>query len=163
MAATISYRGFIPLPEIQLKVIDPSGTESLVQPAALTDASGRPMWRASFTPNAPGDWRLTIVDPRDNAPPVPETIFTVPHPPQENDDLSADPEFLANIAAASSGESLSPAAAKAYFAKNLVAEAPATRESGAVWQPVWNRPLIAIVIAALLSAEWFFRRRQGLA
>ncbi|MBK1881669.1 VWA domain-containing protein [Luteolibacter pohnpeiensis] len=163
VAATISYRGTTPLPDIQLKVIAPNGEESLVHPALLTDAYGRPMWRGSFTPTSPGDWHLSILDPRDHAPSVPETVFTVPHPPSEQDDLSADPDFLNHIATATGGTALTAETAEAFIRQNLLPKKLATRETGAVWKPSWNLATVAILIAALLSAEWFFRRRLGLA
>jgi hypothetical protein len=70
---------------------------------------------------------------------------------------------MESIAKATGGESIAPADLAKFLDRTLVTNPPATRESGAVWQPAWNHALVALVIAALLSAEWFFRRRQGLA
>ncbi|MEO5914140.1 MAG: hypothetical protein ABIS50_07905 [Luteolibacter sp.] len=163
VAAAISYRGQRPVPQPVMQVTSPSGTSSRIQPATLTDPSGRPSWRASFTPDAPGDWKLSLVDPREKAPPAPEVTFSVPLPPREIDDLSPDPEFLKSISTATGGQSVLPADFAAFLNREMVANPPASRESGAVWKPVWNHAIVALLIAALLGAEWFFRRRQGLA
>ena len=161
--ATLSYRGPEPVPQPRLLVTSPSGATSQIQPAALPDPSGRPLWRTSFTPDAPGEWKLSVVDPREKAPPVPEVTFTVPHPPAEDDDLSPDSQFLAAIATATGGEAGSPQTFTKFLETHLAGPPPANPESGAVWKPLWNHAAIALLLAALLAAEWFFRRRQGLA
>ena len=163
MTAQISYRGSLPVPQPVLLVTNPSGTEARIQPAALQDPSGRPTWRASFTPDLAGSWHLKLIDPRTPAPPAPEALVNVPPPPAESDDLSADPAFLESITAATAGTSLTPADFPGFLRARLVKNPPVTRESGAVWQPAWNSALIALTLAALLASEWLLRRRQGLA
>ena len=163
VAAAISFRGSGAAPQPVLRVTSPEGAVSLVQPAALSDPSGRPLWRASFTPDVPGDWKCTLVDPRKDAPPTPEVTFSVPKAPQEDDDLSPDPAFMESIAKASGGEFVSPGDFEKFLTRVIVANPPATRESGAVWQASWNHAALALCIAALLASEWFFRRRHGLA
>jgi hypothetical protein len=163
IAASISFRGSGEPPQPLLKITNPAGVESQVQPASLPDPSGRPLWRASFTPDAPGEWTLAVVDPREKAAPTPSVVFTVPQPPAESDDLSPDPEFLERIATATGGTTLRPTDLAEFLEKHIAAETPATFESGAVWQPAWNHAAIALLIAALFSTEWLLRRRQGLA
>ena len=163
MTAQISYRGPQPAPQPSLLATGPGGAETRIQPAAVTDPSGRPAWRASFTPDQPGSWKLSLSDPRDSAPPVPEVLVNVPPAPTESDDLTPDPVFLATIATATGGSTVASADFPAFLRTHLVKKPPAARESGAIWQPVWNHTLIALAIAALLATEWFVRRRQGLA
>ncbi len=163
IAASISYRGSNPVPQPTLKITSPNGQSSLAQPAALADPSGRPLWRASFTPDAPGDWKLSLADPREKSPPAPEVTFSVPFPPKEADDLSPNPDFLTSISKATGGQAIDPANFAAFLAREIVSNPPAKRESGAVWQPAWNHAIIALLIAALLGAEWFLRRRFGFA
>jgi hypothetical protein len=162
-AASISFRGASTAPQPELSVTHPTGTESRIQPAAIQDPSGRPSWRASFTPDASGTWKLKLIDSRKDAPATPELLFTVPPAPEEKDDLSADPELLTAIARATGGQSIPTAEFSNFLKSRLTQEPPASRESGAVWQPSWNHALIAITIAALFSIEWFLRRRNGLA
>ena len=163
LAAAVSYRGSTPAPEPLIEVTGPAGPPARIRPAAVADPSGRPLWRASFTPDQPGTWRLKLIDPRADSPPTPETLVTVPAPPKESDDLSPDPALLAALAQATGGDSLDPAAFDSFLDSRLLAKPPATRESGAIWQPAWNHALIAITIALLLATEWFLRRRNGLA
>ena len=163
LAAAISYRGGSPVPQPTLRITSPSGAITSVSPAAIPDPSGRPLWRSSFTPDLPGTWTLKLVDPRPTAPPAPEVLFTVPTSPQEADDLSPDPALLESLARATGGVTLAPAGFTAFLNSRLVATPPTSRDSGAVWRSSWNTAFIAITIALLLAAEWFFRRRQGLA
>lgn len=163
IAATMSFRGSGAAPQPELLLTSPGGIESRLRPANLTDPSGRPSWRASFTPDTAGDWKLKLIDPRPKAPPSPEAMLSVPAAPKESDDLSPDPAYLAAISTATGGRSLMPADFAAFLAKNVVASSPARQESGAVWQAAWNKAWIALLIALLLAAEWFLRRREGLA
>ena len=163
MTAQITYRGPSPAPQPVLLATGPTGTQTRIQPAAVTDPSGRPTWRASFTPDQAGSWKLSLSDPRSSAPPVPEVLVNVPPVPAESDDLSPDSAFLATIATATGGSAIAPADFPAFLRTHLVKKPPAARDSGAIWQPAWNHAMIALTIAALLAAEWFIRRRQGLA
>ena len=162
LAATLSYRGPSPAPQPLILITDPAGTVTKINPAAIPDPSGRPLWRASFTPDQPGLWSLKLSDPRPDAPPTPEALFTVPSPPQETDDLSPDPVFLESLAQATAGHSLQPTAFTTLLKTQLINHPPATHEAGAVWSPSWTSVLVAIVIAALFASEWFLRRRHGL-
>jgi len=163
LAATISYRGSNPAPQPLILITNPSGAATQVSPAATPDPSGRPLWRAAFTPDQPGLWSLKLIDPRPDAPPTPEVLFTVPAPPQETDDLSPDPAFLQSLAQTTGGQALQPADFPTLLKTQVVKHPPATRDSGAIWNPSWNSALIALTIAALFATEWFLRRRHGLA
>jgi len=163
VAASLSFRGSGTPPQPMLQIINPAGESTLVQPASLPDPSGRPLWRASFTPNSPGEWTLAVVDPRENSVATPSAIFSVPHPPAESDDLSPDADFLSRIAKATGGSALLPKDLDNFLKEHVNTEAPAIIESGAVWEPAWNKIFIALLVAALFSIEWLLRRRQGLA
>lgn len=163
LAAAISYRGSMPAPQPVIEITAPDGSSNKTSPAAVPDPTGRLLWRASFTPDKPGTWKLRVVDPRPQAPPAPEAMFTVPAPPTENDDLSADPAFLADLATATGGETMASTGFAEFLTKHLASNPPVSRESGAVWKPAWNSAAIALIIALLLSTEWFIRRRIGLA
>ena len=163
LAATVSYRGPSPVPQPLILITDPSGTSTQVSPAAIPDPSSRPLWRAAFTPDQPGLWSLKLIDPRPEAPPTPEVVFTVPSPPQESDDLASDPAFLQALAQATGGQALQPAGFPSLLNTQVLKHPPATRDSGAIWTPSWNSAFIALTIAALFATEWFLRRRHGLA
>lgn len=163
LAAAISYRGPQPTPTPTLRITNPQGTQALTQPAPIPDPSGRPLWRASLTPDQPGTWTLKVLDPRTNASPTPEVLFTVPPPPTEQDDLSPDPQALEQVARATGGTTMLPADFTRFLTTTVQPAPPATRESGAVWQAAWTNAPTALAIALLLAAEWFLRRRNGLA
>jgi len=163
LAATISYRGPAPVPEPVLIVTGPDGADREIRPASIPDPSGRPLWRASFSADQPGAWNLRVADPRESAPPTPEVTFIVPLPPAEADDLSPDPDFLADLAESTGGQAVNSDGFEALLKNHMITLPPATRESGAIWKSSWNHAPLAILIACLLSSEWFLRRRQGLA
>jgi hypothetical protein len=163
VSISMSFRGRGEAPAPLLKITSPTGSTTELQPAAYPDPGGHPHWRASFTPDAPGAWKLAVADPRENAPPTPEATFIVPAPPAESDNLSADPAFLLQLADATGGRLLEPAELPAFLKDAFVPAVPEARSSGAVWQPSWTRWPLALLIALPLAAEWYLRRRQGLA
>ena len=158
----ISWRGGAQPPEPKIALTLPDGTVRELIPAAAPDASGRPAWRVSFTPDRPGEWKIRVVDPRPDAPPAPDALCTVPAPPAESDDLTADPEFLSRIAEAAGGKLIQPGEMDEFIARTMVAPPPVNRETGAVWKPLWQNAWYALLITALLAAEWASRRRLGL-
>ncbi len=163
VAVTMSYRGSGAEVSPVLRVTSPERRATDLKPAAFPDPSGHPQWRASFTPDAAGSWKLAVVDPREKAPPAPEASFMVPAPPAEGDNVAADPEFLAGLASATGGSLVAPGDFSAFLEKSLVPEPPTARSSGAVWEESWTRWPLALLIAVALGAEWYLRRRQGLA
>lgn len=162
-ALTVSFRGSGEAPQPVLRIESPTGTTRDLTPAAHPDAGGHPRWTASFTPDAPGSWKLRIVDPRPKAPPAPEASFLVPAPPAEGDNLAPDPAFLETLAASTGGQRLTPEALPGFLKQAFTPEPPTARDAGAVWQPSWSHWSIALLIALPLTAEWWLRRRQGLA
>ncbi len=163
VTVSIAYRGSLPAPAPVLRISREGGPPVEVNPASVSDPSGRPRWQATFTPPDPGAWQISLTDPRPQAPPTPAIELTVPAPPAEQDDLSPNPVFLANLAQATGGKSVAPADFGAFLKENLHTTAPATLESGAVWQPAWTHAWIALGLAFFPATEWFLRRRQGLA
>lgn len=163
VAVTMSFRGTGEVPSPVLKITAPDGKLTELKPASYPDPGGHPQWRASFTPDAAGAWKLIVADPREKAPPAPEASFTVPALPAEGDNLAADPEFLAKLAESTGGSLLAAADFGAFLEKSFAPEVPTARSSGAIWEPSWTRWPLALAIAAFLAAEWYLRRRQGLA
>ena len=162
VAVSMSFRGLAETPSPVLLVTSPDGETTELQPAAFPDPGGHPNWRASFTPDQPGLWKLTLADPRPNAPAVPEATFTVPAPVSESDNLSADPAFLSELAAASGGKLVSATEYDSFLETAFTPAAPTSRTSGAVWQASWVKWPLAILLLIPLALEWYLRRRQGL-
>ncbi len=163
VTAAMSFRGTGNPPTPVLRVESPSGAATDLKPAACPDPGGHPQWRASFTPDCPGPWKIRIVDSREKAPPAPEATFLIPPPPAESDNLAADPRFLANLTRASGGRLLTPADLPAFLESAFTPQAPSATHAAAVWQPAWPRWPFALLIALPLASEWFLRRRHGLA
>ena len=163
VAASISFRGAGTPPAPRLQITSPDGTDTDLSPAEHPDPGGHPHWRASFTPDTPGTWKLAVLDPRPDAPPAPEALFTVPAPPAESDNLAADPAFLADLAEASGGSSLTAESFAAFLDQAFTPAPPDARDADAVWQSAWTRWPFALLIALPFATEWWIRRRQGLA
>jgi hypothetical protein len=163
VALTMSYRGADPVPQPLLEITGPDGESTRIRPAAIASPSERPLWRATLTPEAPGDWRIQLIDPREDAPPAPETLITVPAPPGESDDFTPDPAFMENLAEATGGKFITVDAFDAFLDEHVKPTPPAAHDAGAVWRASWTNAPTAILLALLLAAEWFIRRRSGLA
>ncbi len=159
---SVAWRGSGTAPAPKLVLTAPDGTARDLIPAPSPDAVGRPAWRTSFSPDRPGEWRIRLTDPRPDAPPAPEVICTVPAPPAESDDLSPNPEYLQSITAAAGGSVIAPEQFEAFLRERLETAPPVSRESGAVWRPIWQSWIYAAAITLLLAAEWTARRRCGL-
>ncbi len=163
VSVQVSYRGRDADPQPGLVIESPAGETTELRPATQPDPGGHPTWRATFHPDRPGQWRLRVTDPRDDAPPAPEAAYLVPAPPNEADDLSPDPAFLASLAESTGGALHTAAELPDFLAEAFQPEPPAERSGGAVWQSSWAIWPVAVAIAALFAAEWYLRRRQGLA
>lgn len=159
---SMSFRGTGTPPTPILEITSPSGETTELQPASFPDPGGHPNWRASFTPDTPGQWKLTIADPRENAPPTPEATFTVPAPLAEGDNLSADPSFLTSLAESTDGTLITPDDFGKFLETAFTPSPPTATTSGAIWQPSWLKWPLALLIALPLALEWYLRRRQGL-
>src|SRR5690606_25040162 len=55
---SMSYRGSGETPSPKLRITAPDGQATELQPAAHPDPGGHPHWRASFTPDEAGAWKL---------------------------------------------------------------------------------------------------------
>ncbi|GAA5481087.1 hypothetical protein Hsar01_00293 [Haloferula sargassicola] len=163
VTATLSYRGGGTPPPPGVTITAPDGRTRRLQPGAVPDPGGHPTWRASFTPDAPGAWNLRVEDSREDAPPTPELTFRVPSPREENDDLSPDPAFLGRLADGTGGRLLEAGQVAGFLDDFLKPTPPTSRSQGAVWESSWAAWPVALLLALLLAAEWYLRRRQGLA
>lgn len=138
---------------VQFSVFDPKGLKI----GAEFTSSGRPgEYAASFTPEKGGIYKMKVQTPGGSV----EESVEISEQVEERDGLP-DHERLRMIAQSTGGKFLSPK-------EDLLAElldAAEKRESRYVEEkrtPLWaHSPLLALILA-LLSAEWYFRRRWGL-
>jgi uncharacterized membrane protein len=148
---------------VQLRVIGPEGEPSLVQ-ATADNEEGE--YTGEYTPTREGSYRVEAEASlagktlgRDKA------SFSVLFPYGEIDDGRPKPELLKQIAAASQGEFISiddwNEQTLAKIAAKLESHAPSQiveRRQTQLWSTLWP----FYVILALLSVEWWMRRKWGL-
>ncbi|MBP7830288.1 MAG: hypothetical protein KA248_10260 [Kiritimatiellae bacterium] len=147
-----------PAPEILVRL----GGELVrtLHPAPVPDEPGR--WETVFSLEAPGTYRLALHDPAaEGTEGDLYEALEVRAAPREEDNVSADPAFLRELAEASGGEPVTPETVAAVLAR-LDAGERATDVSRATWQPAWDRGWFLLLTALCFAAEWFVRRRNGL-
>jgi hypothetical protein len=138
---------------VQFSVFDPMG----VKIGAEFKFSGRPgEYLASFTPEKGGTHKLKVETAGGSV----EESVEISEPIEERDGLP-DHERLRMIAQSTGGKFLSP---KDDLLQELLSAAE-KRESRYLEErrtPLWAHFPLPALILALLSAEWYFRRRWGL-
>lgn len=160
VSVSLAYRGRETDPKPRITVTTPGAPTHTLVPASVTDEGGRRVWKTSFTPDAPGSRTFTIAGAGALAP---ETPYFVAAAPNENDDLSPDAAFLEKLSAATGGKAMTPAGLPVFLQERLHASAPVSAGGAAVWRPSWAVAPVALLVAALFAAEWWLRRRRGLA
>lgn len=156
---SLAYRGAVP-PSPQVEITLPDGTVSQLTPARVPELS-RPEWRATYRAEQPGSYTIAVTDPI-VASSMPVSLLTVPHPPQEQDDLSADPVYMQEVAEQTGGQALT-VETWGQFLKNLETHtASAQLEAPPNWEPRLHHWAYGLLIALIFSLEWWLRRRHGL-
>lgn len=160
---SLSYRGTAGAPPPRVRILSEELSEPLeLVPGELPPENGRPRWRVTYKPEKAGTYAVSVVDERSEAPPTPEKILAVATPPQEQDELSADPEFLQDLVAETGGESVTPSEAGTLLDRVLQQRPPDSQDAGVEWQSWWKRWEFALLFAGILGWEWWIRRRNGL-
>lgn len=146
-----------------IHVMDAEAGETIrkVTPALLPGEDDRLRWRVAVEADRPGNWLLRLENSDGVVLDGPETGLTVLPPPGETENLDADPDFLAGLAAATGGQSWTADEALLEFPKQLGAP-PALQTGDLRWEPLWARWQVLLVMAAVFGLEWWLRRRAGL-
>ena len=148
---------------VQLRVIGPEGEPTMVQTTADSEEGE---YTGEYTPTREGSYRVEAEASlagknlgRD------KTSFSALFPYGEIDDGRPKPELLKQIAAASQGEFIPindwNEQTLAKIAEKLESHAPSQiveRRQTQLWSTLWP----FYVILALLSVEWWMRRKWGL-
>jgi len=112
----------------------------------------------SFTPSENGRFQATVFLPGGQT----ETArFMVSEENLETTEVTTDHAFLEKLASASGGQILQPAELQRFVAE-IQAEADAI-EPVVTFEEIWSQPWIFYLTGCLLAAEWWLRRRWGLA
>jgi hypothetical protein len=145
----------MPLDEVSVQGVleDDAGKRTPVTFSAQAGARG--LYTADFPAAAPGRYNLSV---RGASGPV-SAAFTVSSRTPEDLSRDADPAALETLAAATGGKVLDPA--RILDLLKLFPPAAAV-ETRTIVTPLWASYWFLIAVAALLSAEWYLRKRWGL-
>ncbi|MBI2442133.1 MAG: VWA domain-containing protein [Lentisphaerae bacterium] len=128
---------------------------------AAADAGKDGQWDALVSFPQPGTYRLELAGLDEAAAGGVTATLIVKAPPSENDDISANPAFLAKLAEASGGKLIG----ESELETTIRGFDPANRPvdlSKAEWLPLWNRGWLLSAALLFFGLEWFYRRRNGL-
>ncbi|HZT42360.1 MAG TPA: hypothetical protein VFA07_09220 [Chthonomonadaceae bacterium] len=146
------------LPPIHLTL--PDGKTATFQPTAGDGKTAD--FTASYRPLRPGEYVASISLPGGTAKTLPAlATFTVYSGQDEDTNRSADPALMRQIAAAGGGQTLHPQDVDS-LPESLRAAEEATIQTKEP-QTLWDRAWVLATLLGLLTLEWLFRRRAGLA
>ena len=130
----------------------------------LSGATGNraQLLRTAIALDEPGLYDLVLEDEQGSGTSASQVVDVRPFPGEENN-LSADPSFLAGLVASTGGEicSSTEELLAALVSVSVPKETPTTHERA--WVPAWDRGLVLATILVLLAAEWALNRRNALA
>ncbi len=158
-----AYRGEgeVAAPEVVVRSAALS-QELVIVPAEEIDDTGQLKWIACYEPEVPGNYHFELRASNDNNLSLPDVSLLVLTPPAEMDELSADPYFMETFAMQTDGLVLEDDSWLDVLSEKMSAIQQIDRDGVAYWQPSWAKWMLATLIALLLSAEWWVRRRNGL-
>lgn len=143
---------------MEIEVKGPAGRQVLA-PAAVPGQEQR--WETAFQVEGPGVYTVSVTDGA-GAMLAPAEEVEVPAPPGELDECSADPDYLGRFASESGGRVL-PAQSWGEWVASVRPGETRDAQLESVWESRWDRAWVLLVVVGLLSAEWYLRRRNGLA
>jgi hypothetical protein len=114
---------------------------------------------AEAGPFAPGSYRVVLKNNIGKPAELSQNVEVV-SASVEKRELSADPDLMRQLAETSGGATL--AASDVARLPQLVKRWEAARQLAHRQQPVWDRWWLLTIAVALLGAEWWLRRREGL-
>lgn len=115
---------------------------------------------ATFRPTLPGEYVVSIESADGKAVPV-ATHFTVNPGHEEDLNRSADPDLMRQLAAIGGGQTYSLHDIGDLPQQLKTAELARERKTDP--RTAWDRPWVLMALMALLGAEWWLRRKSGLA
>jgi hypothetical protein len=145
---------------MEVVVDGPSGNRQTLTPAVVAGQDDR--WEAAFTAEQSGVYSIAVMDAEGGRMLAPAEEVEVPQPPGEQDECSADQEYLARFAAESGGRVL-PVALWKEWVSGVKAMSPVDSQAESVWESRWDRAWVLLLLVGFLGSEWYLRRRNGLA
>ena len=131
--------------------------------SASPSADSDRRWEIPLDLPDPGVYSVELLHPSSGAPLGPRAVAERLAAPGERDNLSADPAALADLAAAAGGGTFSLGSIDAALASVLPGDDLFAASVQPQWRSAWDRGWLLALAFALFGAEWFLRRRNGLA
>lgn len=145
-------------PSVQGTIAAPDGQRTPLTFFPADDATQA--WRSDFFPQREGIYQIEA-QVLSSGKVVAESRLSIPiaAPPEEADPAPVDAARLAQLAAATGGNWITPDRAESWPQAQESAGPPATRS----WQfPLWENGLLLILLATILTLDWGIRLWQGL-
>jgi len=145
--------GFAAQADVPVSLVVTDGTGTL-EFQGTTGGDGEV--RFEVTPPRAGAWRakMQVVGGRE---PAAETVFAVTNRDPELEEVRADSGFLAALAQATGGRFVSAGERTLPLEDETATRKVADRTE----TPLWNHPVIPLVMALFASSSWWVRRRGG--
>lgn len=179
-ALKISHQNVAAGTPLRARVLRRQGTEPGARPFLRVSRDGRTVleteptsddglpdvWDAVFSLDEPGLHHVSVHIGHEgddlaapSASPLVGTVM-VAAPPGEEDELSADPDYLRALAGKTRGELLDAGTLANAFA--AAGAEPRPSEGAARWHSSWDTWQWLLPMLGLFGVEWFLRRRNGL-
>ena len=156
----ITFRAIIRDPAAALKDVPLTirrGTEEVTRISLIAGEKGERL-TADFQPPAKGKYEATAMFPGG----VKQSVrFIVFDENAEETEVATDADYLRRLSEASGGRLLTPEELPKFLAQLNDNSAQAQASTAIV--PIWDNALVLWLIAAFFSADWYLRRKLGLA
>jgi len=161
MATLVRWEPFRELAALQSEMsrfmnglVEGNGRTVEVEPRAKGES-----FVAEAGPFAPGTYRVTLKNNVGKPAELSQSVEVL-SASVEKRDLSADPETMRRLAEVSGGRTLT--ANDIARMPEIVQRWEAARQLAHRQRPVWDRWWVMAAMVAMLGAEWWLRRREGL-
>lgn len=146
---------------VSATVTDPVGNTQQIPLDWILSQEG--VYQCRFVPDAEGQYQVSVAVKGWETPAV-VRAFMVAEPQAEFANAGMKPDALADMAAITNGKyfDLSQADEMAEEIRRGIA-ASANTVADPQDKPLWNMPLVFVLLISLAGAEWLVRRRNGLA
>lgn len=147
---TQSYR-----PKVTIQRQDPKAQPTVLEPRPQPGGA----YFAEAGPFPPGDYTLALTSNGESAPPVTQQVRIVSGS-IENQQLSADPDLMRQLAELSNGQVVTDQ--EVAELDRVVRQWQARQQLADQKASLWDRPWVMAIIMLALGTEWYLRRREGL-
>ncbi len=145
--------------QIRLQALSAGHTQELsLQPVE----PGGTLFQGHFQQLPAGDYRVMLIEPLLQSGDPPQASFRIEAAPYELQRLDSDFEGLRQAAAVTEGQFLTWQQALGDAFESAIPAADAIKIRPLAPLPIWNHPLVAMLLFAMLTGEWLLRRRWGL-